>query len=105
MVRKDKEIKPEEKKPVKLDLACGNRRAEGFVGVDKEPLKGVDFVQDLESYPYPFEDNSVDVINCSHYVEHTKDLIKFMNEIHRILKPGGTMNIVAPYYSSCRAWQ
>jgi len=106
MVRKVKvkEVKSEEK-PIRLDLACGNRKTEGFLGVDKEPLKGVDFIQDLESYPYPFEDNSVDEINCFHFIEHTKDLIKFMNEIYRILKVGGKITIVAPYYTSCRAWQ
>ena len=32
-------------------------------------------------------------------------LILFMDEVYRILKPGGTIKIVAPYYASIRAWQ
>lgn len=28
-----------------------------------------------------------------------------MNECHRILKPGGKMQVIAPYYTSIRCWQ
>ena len=30
---------------------------------------------------------------------------QFMDEVYRILKPGGKLKIIAPYYSSIRAWQ
>ncbi len=90
---------------MKLDLACGKQKAPGFIGVDKVKMDGVDVVYDLEQFPWPWEDNSVDEIFCSHYVEHTTDLMKFMNEVYRILKPGATCTIVAPYYASLRAWQ
>lgn len=95
----------EEKKPVKLDFACGSRVQEGFEGVDVAPIEGVKHVVDLFKYPLPWGDNSVDEIYCSHFVEHVPDLIGFMNECYRILKPKGTMQIIAPYYSSMRAWQ
>ncbi len=92
-------------KTIKLDIACGQNKREGFKGVDIAPGKGVDFVHDLEKYPWPFADNSVEEANISHYVEHVRDLIKFMNELHRIMKPGAQCSIVSPYYSSMRAWQ
>jgi len=92
-------------KLLKLDLACGKSKQPGFTGVDKFQLEGVDFIWDLEQFPYPWEDNSVDEIYCSHYVEHAHDLIKFMNEVHRILKVGGKCTVVAPYYASMRAWR
>lgn len=95
----------QEKTALKLDLACGQRKREGFTGVDKIKVDGVDVVWDLEKFPYPFEADSVDEINCAHYIEHTSDLIAFMQEIYRILKVGGQCTIVAPYYSSMRAWQ
>lgn len=90
----------------KLDIACGSNKQKGFWGVDivKEGTQA-DQQIDLEVFPWPFEDNSVDEAFCSHYIEHTKDLIKFMNEVHRILKPGAKVNFIAPYYSSVRAWQ
>lgn len=90
---------------MKLDLACGANKQEGFDGVDKVKVPGVDHVVNLEKFPWPFKADSVDEIWCSHYVEHTKDLIKFMDECYRILKVGGRMTVVAPYYSSMRAWQ
>jgi ubiquinone/menaquinone biosynthesis C-methylase UbiE len=90
---------------MKLDLACGLNKHEGFLGVDIVPLPGVDIVWDLENYPWPFDDNSIDEIYCSHYIEHTKDLIKFMDEVWRICKPGAPVTIIAPYYSSIWAWR
>lgn len=91
---------------MKLDLACGQVKREGFIGVDHSPCAGVDIVYDLNSYPYSFaEDNSVDEIFCSHFVEHVGDLMKFMNECYRIMKPNAKMTIAAPYYNSIRCWQ
>lgn len=126
-----------ETKEIKIDLACGDNKREGFIGVDIFNGPSVDIVHDLNIYPYPFEDESVDEINCSHYLEHIKHddvltqvkacisscnsfeefkqsvlqlkpeqdgLIKFFNEIYRILKPGGKVKLVAPYYTSIRTY-
>lgn len=88
---------------LRLDIACGKNKKTGFTGVDI--WEGADIVADLEKFPWPFEDNSVDEIFCSHYIEHTPDLISFANEIYRIMKVGAKAEIIAPYYSSIRAWQ
>ena len=91
---------------MKLDIACGQNKQLGFKGVDIAKGPGVDYVWDLEQYPWePFEDNSIEEIYVSHYAEHTKDLMKFMNEIYRICEPGAKVTIVGPYYTSIRAWQ
>jgi len=88
----------------RLDLACGNNKLEGYLGVDIT-LDGTeaDVCWDLEKYPWPFESNSVDEIFCRHYIEHISDLIMFMNEVYRILKPNAKVTFVAPYYTSVRA--
>lgn len=111
--------------PVKLSLACGDRKPEGFYGVDIAKTDSTDFVQDLLSFPWSqFPDNSVDEIECSHFVEHIPHgngyddpFFQFFDEIHRILKPAefdpanpniplkGFANVTCPYYSSMRAWQ
>lgn len=111
--------------PLKLSLACGGRKPEGFKGVDIAKTKDTDYVQDLMQFPWKqFADNSVDEIECSHFVEHIPHgdgyhdpFFKFFDEIYRILKPAefdpsnpnipirGFANIVSPYYSSMRAWQ
>ena len=92
-------------KPIKLNVACGQTRMEGFIGIDKVKTEATDIVQDLEAYPWPFEDNSVDEILCSHYVEHVRDLIRFVDEIHRIMKQGAKATIIAPYYANMRSVQ
>lgn len=90
---------------MKLDIACGQSKREGFKGVDIAPGEGVDFVHDLEVYPWPFADNSVEEAHVSHYAEHTKDLMKFMNEVWRICEDGAKVTIIGPYYTSIRCWQ
>jgi predicted SAM-dependent methyltransferase len=37
----------------------------------------------------PFEDNSYDIIFCNHVLEHIPDDTKAMQELFRVLKPGG----------------
>lgn len=91
------------RKKLRLDIACGKNKKRGFVGVDI--WDGADIVTDLERFPWPFEDSSIDEIFCSHYIEHTPNLVSFANELYRIMKTGAKAEIIAPYYSSIRAWQ
>jgi hypothetical protein len=91
---------------MKLDIACGQNKQRGFKGVDISPGEGVDFVWDLEKFPWePFKDNSVEEVHCSHYLEHTPDIIKFMEEVWRICVDGAKVTFYCPYYTSIRAWQ
>lgn len=91
---------------MKLDIACGQNTRQGFKGVDIAPGKGVDFVWDLDKFPWePFKDNSVEEVHCSHYLEHTTDIMKFMDEIWRICEDGAKVTFISPYYTSMRAWQ
>ena len=90
---------------IRVDIGCGQNKKEGFIGVDIADIEGVDIVHDLNIYPYPIKDNSVSEIFISHYIEHTHDIMKFMHELHRILKVGGRVDIIAPYYNSVRCWQ
>lgn len=83
-----------------LNLGCGKDIKKGWINLDSVRLDGVDVVHDLESYPYPFEDNSIDLIFCSHVVEHLSDTVKFMEECHRILRPEGRLEIIVPYFAS-----
>lgn len=90
---------------LRLDLACGMAKKEGFQGIDISNNSKADLLHDLNTYPYPFKDDSVFDINCSHFVEHVKDLKQFIEECYRILVPGGHIYITAPYYTSIRAIQ
>lgn len=99
-------------KAIRLDLACGERKNLGFIGVDKHKTSCCDVVQDLTQYPWPWKDNSVDEIICQHFFEHLTGAqrIDFMNEVYRIMKPTTEeekheVRIIVPYYSSVRAYQ
>jgi predicted SAM-dependent methyltransferase len=90
---------------IMLDLACGQHKQPGYLGVDIVEMPGVDIVCDLTKFPWPWENDSIDGLYASHYLEHTLDLIAFMNECHRILKKGCALHTVSPYYTSMRCWQ
>lgn len=44
----------------------------------------------------PFADNSYDFILCNHVLEHIPDDTRAMQEVYRILKPGGTAILQIP---------
>jgi len=90
-------------KPYKaLDFGCGKDKVQGSVGVDCVALDGVDIVHDMKKLPYPFESNSIDKIYCKHVLEHfDADVRKsILEEIHRILKNGGQLEIRVPHVFS-----
>lgn len=113
---------------LKLDLACGQSPREGFVGADLN-APDVRFRVDLTKYPWPWADDSADELHCSHYVEHIpareveeRDLSRvgqewrdlflgqdhlfaFFDECYRVLKPGGSMQVIVPALQSVRAFQ
>lgn len=45
---------------------------------------------------HPYADGSVDVFLCSHILEHVPDDRKAMNELYRILRPGGFGIVMVP---------
>lgn len=90
----------------KLDFGCGPHKREGFEGVDSHPFVGVDHVVDLRVAPYPFADASVAEAHASHFVEHLTavERVRFVNEVYRLLVPGGTVQIIVPHWASNRAY-
>jgi SAM-dependent methyltransferase len=86
------------------DLGCGSRKSAGAVGVDRHPYPGVDVVCDLNTGGWPLEDASFDRVIASHVIEHVADPVLFMREIHRILKPGGSLVVLTPHFSSTDSW-
>jgi SAM-dependent methyltransferase len=96
---------------LKLDLGCGKNKTASvdehpFIGVDALAFDGVDVVHDLRITPWPWEDESVDEVYCSHMIEHLTgdERVVFFNELHRVLKTGGKALIIAPDWSNARAY-
>lgn len=83
-----------------LDVGCGPTKLVGATGIDIVALPGVDVVHNLNVYPWPFADNSFDHVVCRHALSHLDNLLLAMAEIHRIARPGATVEILAPHYAS-----
>ena len=92
---------------LKLDLACGDRKADGHIGIDKFKTESTDYTFDLFEFPWPIADGSVASIHCSHFFEHIPAYTrpKFMEECYRILEDKGQMVIMTPHYNNLRAVQ
>lgn len=89
----------------KVNLGCANNHEPGFINVDKNPDVKPQVLADLERPPLPFEDNSVDTVMGSHIFEHIRNFIPLVEDIHRILKPGGFLISFTPYGSSDDNWE
>ncbi len=84
----------------KLDIGAGAKRDPDFETMDISPVYDPDFQHDLTRFPWPFADGEFDGVRCHHVLEHIerKHLIAVMNEMHRILKPGGNADIEVPVF-------
>ena len=104
---------------VSVDLGCGDKprnplRAQKLAGIDvvqqKSQSRGelFEFKLVFAGQDLPFEDNSVDCVSAYDFLEHLPrtplspgdvgEFIRMMNEIYRILKPGGVLVAVTPYF-------
>jgi glycosyltransferase involved in cell wall biosynthesis len=86
---------------LKVDLGGGLYPRDGYLTIDME---GAEVTCDLNE-GIPLEDNSVGVINASHLIEHLRDPLKTMKEIHRVLAHGGWAFIEVPSTDGRGAWQ
>ncbi len=84
----------------KLDIGCGFRIREGAVGVDKNPLSPAQVHHDLDVFPYPLPDDGFDDIQLIDVLEHLEDVVAVMEEIYRVARPGATVYITVPHFSS-----
>jgi len=87
-----------------LDVGCGFRKTLGAVGIDIDPRTNAEHIHDLNSFPYPFEDNTFDEVVSNHVLEHLNDTVPVLNEMHRITKNGGKVKIRIPHYTGISAW-
>ena len=83
-----------------LELGCGPRKRPGVIAMDVNPASAADIIHDLNEFPYPLADDQFDEVICEHVLEHLNDLIKVMEELHRVVMPGGLIRIYAPYFTS-----
>ena len=104
-----------------LDIGCGaggkslyylSRGAESVTGVDvvekykteseqlrdKLGLVGFNFIY-TDAAAMPFEDNSFDTVIMNDAMEHVAKPLEVLNEVYRVLKPGGKLYVNFPPYN------
>ena len=69
-----------------------------YIGIDLEPGKCVDLVLDVKDIVEKFGENSFDVVICSEMLEHVEYWRTAVNNMKRVLKPGGHIYITTRSY-------
>ena len=74
------------------------------LGPGKYPVDGAHLLEwpswDADTGAIPYPNEKFLTIHAYHFLEHIQFPITILNECQRVLQPGGTMNIVVPYYNS-----
>lgn len=88
-----------------LDIGCGNHKIPGSIGLDSVKIEGVDIVHDLNKIPYPFKEDSFEIIYANQVLEHLEiPLDEIIQELCRICKPKGRIKITVPHAMSVGAF-
>jgi SAM-dependent methyltransferase len=92
----------------KLHLGCGRDVRAGWINLDLEAGPGVDVVADLDQCAYrplPFEDDRFDEVFASHLLEHLREPLAFMRELHRVCRAGAVAVFHTPHGASDDAFE
>lgn len=88
---------------MRLNLSHLGTPVLGFATISLLPVPGAEVV-DLRR-PWPWDDNSVDHVRACDLLEHLPDKIFTMNELWRVLRDGGTAEIIVPTTDGAGAFQ
>lgn len=90
-----------------LDVGSGSNKQDGCIGMDIQKLPETDIVHDWEKMPWPFKRETFTRVLMIHVMEHVKPWlhVDIMNEMWRVLKPGGVLMMCMPYPGTVGHWQ
>lgn len=89
----------------KLNLGCGNDYRKGWVNVDINKEVKADWHMDIEEGLPLFSDNSFSLVELDMCLEHTKNVAFVMDEVWRVCKPKGIVEIWVPHCGGVYALQ
>ena len=85
---------------LKLDIGCGQKKKENFIGLDIINFKCVDIIHDIDITPFPVEENSVSEVNMDNVLEHVSNPVKTLEEVYRISINECIVHVFVPYFRS-----
>lgn len=96
---------------MQIEIGGGTLLTPGYINLDPVHGQGA-WKRYAQDTPWPTGPNTVDRIRASHVMEHIPagfdQRIKVMNEAHRVLKPGGTFEMIVPcvqVHGKMTGWQ
>ncbi len=91
-----------------LDVGCGWKKVESAVSVDirlqTKPKVCCDMDVDGKALRFPFRDNSFDEVYILQTIDHFKNIVPVMEEVHRVSRPGAKVIITVAHVSSIYSW-
>ncbi|MFG3308940.1 glycosyltransferase [Streptomyces wuyuanensis] len=87
-----------------LDLGAAHRKPPGYLGVDQHAGDGVDIVATLPGR-LDLPDNSVGLLRAVDFLEHVPAKVPLINELYRMLAPGGMLLSMTPSSDGRGAYQ
>jgi predicted SAM-dependent methyltransferase len=87
-----------------LNLGCGAREFPDCVNVDIAPVPIPHITWNLNDFPYPFDNERFERVYAYDIIEHLDDVYMVMDEIHRILKPGGEVHIRTAAWDTAQSY-
>lgn len=90
----------------KLNLGSYLFPLQGYWNVDILKWKGVDEEADLNKIPWPWKDGEWDHVRAVDIIEHLgkSTKVEIVQELARIIKPGGTAEVRVPCETHAWAW-
>jgi hypothetical protein len=85
---------------MKLNLGCGQNHLSNFINVDCMAAAKPDVHHNLEQFPWPWADSSVDEVVLNHVLEHLgrdpEVFVGIFQELYRVCKGGAVVKIAVP---------
>jgi predicted SAM-dependent methyltransferase/glycosyltransferase involved in cell wall biosynthesis len=83
---------------VRLDVGCGEKCREGYIGVDVRALRGVSVVCNAWDLEQHFAPGTVDEIHSRHFLEHLtfEQGRVTLRAFRKVLREGGRLHIIVP---------
>jgi len=78
-----------------LYIGGAGRKVDGYINLDLFPMQDVDVAADAHHLPFPA--TIFQRIECDAVLEHVRDPQRVMQEIERVLAPGGYLHLVTPF--------
>ncbi|MBX0325418.1 class I SAM-dependent methyltransferase [Halomicroarcula sp. F13] len=86
--------------PSRLNLGCGEDYREQWHNVDIRSAVDPDEEVNLNVYPWPWDDDTFQLVLARHVIEHLDDQYRALDELARITAANGQIRIRCPHWNS-----